>query len=238
MQKIKPLLAQASKGLKKNSSASPTAAGRNKSRALLPLDAVAEPSGEIATDAQLDHVDAINQMFAEFEFAYHNQFHKAFSDSESLIIAKKYWLSNLEHYSPRQIVMAAKRVISSQEYLPSIATMVRACEQGFDLFGLPSVRQAYIEACSAPSPKQQQHWSHDAVYYAGKATGWFVLANESEASALPIFEYHYTLLCKRVINGESLTIEMPQPLSTKIERPLEPTEARARIAKLRKELGL
>ena len=58
-----------------------------------------------------DHVDAINQVFAEFEFAYHNQFHKAFAESEALVIAKKYWLSSLERYSPRQIVAAAKKVI-------------------------------------------------------------------------------------------------------------------------------
>ena len=75
----------------------------------------------------MDHVDAINQAFAEFEFAYHNQFHKAFSDAESLVIAKKYWLSSLDNYAPRQIVLAAKKVIKTQDYLPSIAALVRAC---------------------------------------------------------------------------------------------------------------
>lgn len=183
-------------------------------------------------------MDAVNQVFAEFEFAYHNQFHKAFATPENLVIAKKYWLSNLEQYAPQQIVQAAKRIIKTQDYLPSIAALVRACEEGFDLFGLPSPRQAYIEACSAPSPKRAYAWSHDAVYFAGKATGWYLLANEPEAKAFPLFEYNYHQLCQRVMQGETLAREVPVPLSAKIERKLEPAEARARIAQLKSELDL
>ncbi|MEQ9071103.1 MAG: hypothetical protein RLO18_30495, partial [Gimesia chilikensis] len=88
----------------------------------------------------MDHVDAINKIFAEFEFAYHNQFHKAFADSESLVIAKKYWLGSLQHFSPEQIVRAAKQVITTQEYLPSIAAISKACNSGLELYGLPSPR--------------------------------------------------------------------------------------------------
>lgn len=238
MQKIKPLLEQTSKGLRKSSSASLTAAGPSKTQSTNTRVGVAEPGGEFDADRSPDHVDAINQIFAEFEFAYHNQFHKAFADAESLIIAKQYWLSNLEQYAPAQIVQAAKRVIKSQDYLPSIAALVRACEQEFDLFGLPSTRQAYIEACSAPSPKREHNWSHEAVYFAGKATGWYLLANESEAKALPVFEYNYNLLCQRVILGETLTLDLPLPLPDKIERTVEPKEAKRRIAKLKSELGL
>ncbi|HAJ76204.1 MAG TPA: hypothetical protein DCM64_07085, partial [Gammaproteobacteria bacterium] len=155
----------------------PTEAGPNRQTERQP-DRIEEPAVESAETPVLDRVDAINQVFAEFEFAYHNQFHKAFADAESLAIAKKYWLSSLENYSPAQIVQAAKTVIRSQGYLPSIAIILRACEQGTDLFGLPSIRQAYLEACGAASPKREQHWSHEAVYLAGKATGWYLLANE------------------------------------------------------------
>ena len=200
--------------------------------------AAASASAQTATQSVTFQVDAINQIFAEFEFAYHNQFHKAFADTESLVIAKKYWLSSLEQYAPAQIVQAAKRVIKTQDYLPSIAALVRACEQGIDLFGLPSTRQAYIEACSAPTPKREHNWSHEAVYFAGKATGWYLLANEPETKALPVFEYNYNVLCKRVIQGETLTFELPVSLPDKIERKLDRKEAQARIAKLKSELGL
>lgn len=235
MQKIKPLLDQASKKLKKGSSASLTEVGQSKNSA---TDRVDEPEASFNEDSKLDHVDAINQIFAEFEFAYHNQFHKAFKDMESQLIARKYWLSSLEQYSPTQIVQAAKQVIKTQDYLPSIATLIRACEQGFDLFGLPSAQQAYFQACSAASPKREQKWSHESVYLAGKATGWFLLANEPEAVAFPVFEYHYDSLCKRVINGEQLEVEAATPLAAKAEHKLDRAEARERIAKMRKELDL
>jgi hypothetical protein len=86
MQKIKPLLDLANKELKNDSSASPTAAGLNKQP---------EQQPDFDEKQGIDQVDAINQVFAEFEFAYHNQYHKAFADAESLAIAKKYCLNNL-----------------------------------------------------------------------------------------------------------------------------------------------
>ncbi|MDP6413907.1 MAG: replication protein P [Gammaproteobacteria bacterium] len=237
MQKINPLLDQVSEEFKKGSNALPTEAGPNRQTERQP-GPIEEPAAESAETPALDRVDAINQVFAEFEFAYHNQFHKAFADVESLAIAKKYWLSSLENYSPTQILRAAKTVICSLEYLPSIAIILRACEQGTDLFGLPSVRQAYLEACGAASPKREQHWSHEAVYFAGKSAGWYLLANEPEATALPVFQYHYESLCRRVVNGEQLSIELPPALTEKIERKLDKQEVRARIARMKQELGL
>jgi hypothetical protein len=245
MEKINPILDRASNELKTGSSKSKTAAGPSKS---LPVsanrgDAVRErEKGYDGNSSEqgpaLDHVDAINQVFAEFEFAYHNQFHKAFQSRESLVIAKKYWLGSLESYGPRQIVLAGKRIISTQDYLPSIAAFIRACEQGQDLFGLPSTHQAYVEACSATSPKIDFPWSHEAVYLAGKAAGWFVLANESEASALPIFRYHYEILCRRVVAGETLEVQAPVALPEKTETKLSAAETKQRLAKLKAELGL
>jgi hypothetical protein len=237
MQKINPLLDQASKELKKDSSESLTEVGRNRSVPVVG-EGVAESTGEFNDDAKLDRVDAINQIFAEFEFAYHNQFHKAFSNVESQIIAKKYWLGTLEQYSPLQIVHAAKQVIRTQDYLPSIAALVKACEQGLDLFGLPSPRQAYIEACEASSPKRDYSWSHEAVYLSGQGAGWFVIASESESTSFPLFDYHYQLLCRRVISGERLEAAVITPLPDKIARPLSKDETKARFAKMRDELGL
>lgn len=235
MEKIKPLLDQASNALKKDSNASLTAVGRTDRPGAAGVN---DPAPGYGDKAAPDHVDAINQVFAEFEFAYHNQFHKAFADTESLAIAKKYWLSCLENFTPAQIVAAAKSLIRQSEYLPSIAVILKACEQGYDLFGLPSPREAYIEACTAPSPKRAHDWSHEAVYFAGKAAGWYMLANESESSALPRFEYHYARLCRQVIAGEKLTIDAPQPLSDRIEQPLTQEELRERLAQLRDELKL
>ncbi|MFK7862612.1 MAG: replication protein P [Pseudohongiellaceae bacterium] len=247
MEKINPLLDRANKELKSGSKRSQTEAGQTSS--IIERGGASGPSREMvervretgpdySQQNELDHVDAINQVFAEFEFAYHNQFHKAFSAPESLVIAKKYWLSSLESYSPAQIVHAAKRVISTQDFLPSIAAFIRACEEGLDLFGLPSTRQAYLEACAAPSPKVDYDWTHEAVYLAGKSSGWFLLASEPEQVALPLFQYHYELLCKRVLKGEELLIDQPTPIPEKVSRRLSTDEKKQRVAALKAELGL
>ena len=185
-----------------------------------------------------DHADAVTQIFAQFEFAYHNQFHKAFPEKQDLIIAKKFWLDSLREFSPAQIVAAARQVVREQTFLPSLSTMVQACLKGREVHGLPDNRRAYTEACNAASPKAEQTWSHPAVYLAGKAAGWHLLASEPESVAMPIFEYHYEQLCRKVVAGEQLGIDAPPALPEKIETPLSAEELHTRLEKLRKDLGL
>lgn len=201
-------------------------------------------AGQNSTDSQSnaqagpDLVDAINQLFAEFEIAYHNQYYKAYSSEERLILAKKYWLSCLSSYAPAQIAAAARQVVKKHDFLPTVSVVVRACEDGATLFGLPPVRDAYIEACRAPSPKAGAKWSHEAVYFAGKAAGWFQLASEPEDKVLPLFEYYYQELCKRVLRGETLATPQPAAIPAHIPKPLSGSENHERMQKLRKDLDL
>lgn len=183
-----------------------------------------------------DHVDAINQVFAELELAYHNQYHKAFADKESLGVAKKYWLQCLGHFSPELILKATRKVVTSQQFLPSIATLVQACEEAMSVYGLPTARDAYVEACCAKHPKAQQAWSHPAVYLAGKETGWFDLENQTEAQALPKYEQHYKKLCHRVLHGEELKIVIPEALPEQSSAKLSSSENKNKMADLRKSL--
>lgn len=185
-----------------------------------------------------DHVDAVNQMFAEFELAYHNQYHKAYARAGSVGVAKKYWLSCLSGYSPELILAATRNVVSSEEYLPSVASIIQACEEGMTLLGLPSAHDAYVEACSAPSPKARFTWSHPVVYFAAKATDWFALANSPESQIYPLFEYHYKLLCTRVMKGEQLEMKIPEAIPEPVSRVLSSEENIARLDELRKNLKL
>lgn len=187
---------------------------------------------------QRDHVDAINQAFVEFELAYHNQFHKAYAQEGSLNLAKKYWLGRLADFPPEVILRAARQLVLSQEYLPTLAAMVASCESALPLFGLPPARAAYVEACCAPEPKSACQWSHPAVYLAGRATGWFRLASETESAVFPLFDYHYQQLCARVLRGERLDTPIPVALSQTAPRPLDHEEGKARIRALREKLGL
>ncbi len=216
--------------MKRVSKGSQTAAGQSKHSSAQPrsADRVDEP----------DRIDAINQLFAEFELAYHNQYYKAYSTEDRLILAKKYWLGCLSEFSPRQIVAAGHKLVRSQDYLPTISAVIRGCEEGIALFGLPAPRDAYMEACRAPAPKADYRWSHQAVYLAGRATDWYFLATESEEKSFPVYAHYYWDFCQRVIHGEELEKPALVALVNNPGRPLSIEEQQRRMALLREELDL
>lgn len=177
-------------------------------------------------------------MFTEFELAYHNQYHKAFSNNESLGLAKQLWLRNLASFEPKRIIQAARKAISQSEYLPTIHSILKYCEPQLPDYGLPEPRQAYYEACRASSPKAEYQWSHPAVYFAGRGTDWFFIANNSENRVFPVFERNYKILCERVLNGEEIEIEIPKAIPDEISQPLSNQERKQRMKSMRKELGI
>jgi hypothetical protein len=230
MQKINPLLNAAGKALKQVSKGSQTAAGQSKNSS-------AQAQGAAHAD-EPDRIDAINQLFAEFELAYHNQYYKAYSTEERLILAKKYWLGCLSEFSPRQIVAAGHKLVRSQEFLPTISAVIRGCEEGIALFGLPTPRDAYLEACRAPAPKADYPWSHQAVYLAGRAADWYFLASEAEEKSFPVFAHYYRDFCQRIIHGEDLAKPAAAALVNNPGRPLSNEEQQRRMALLREQLDL
>lgn len=184
-------------------------------------------------------IDAINQVFAEFELVYHNQFTKAFPNREKLQYAKKLWLSHLQHLRPEQIVAAAHRAIRESEYLPTIRGLLKYCNDELEMYGLPDARNAYVEACMAQPPQDKAQWSHPAVYFAGKASDWFFLANTPERQAFPVFERNYQLLCQRVREGEELHLPVAAALPEKVPtKPLSDEEQQAQMEALRKSVNI
>ncbi|MGB2401422.1 MAG: hypothetical protein ACPH7H_06450 [Porticoccaceae bacterium] len=158
-------------------------------------------------------IDAINQVFALFQINYHNQYFSAFGDNtKSENLAKNLWLNKLSQFSADTICGAAEKIIADNDYLPTLHKMLEACRQVGMPKGLPSARQAYLEACNKPSPKATQDWSHAAVYLAARDCGWHLLANEIERKALPLFSDCYRNYCDRVLGGEELIIELPKEL--------------------------
>ena len=180
-------------------------------------------------------IDAINQMFAEFELVYHNQFSKAFPNEEKLSYAKKLWYSNLRHLQPGQILDATHRAIRESEYLPTVRGILKYCTESL---GLPSAHDAYIEACQAPSPKAGYRWSHPAVYHAGQQSDWYFLANTPENRAFPVFRQHYEALCQQVMAGQTLAPPAPLALAEETHTPLSNAERRQRLRALREELDI
>jgi hypothetical protein len=185
-----------------------------------------------------DHIDALNEVFALFRINYHNQYYKAYSDTQVLNQIKKLWLESLACFAPETIRRGAKKVIEESEYLPTLNRMLRACQGDPEKFGLLDAHRAYVEACRAPSPKAAYAWSHPAIYHAGVASDWFFIANNNEKTAFPIFERHYLKFCERVMNGEQLPAPQIHALPETIETPLSKEENLARMEALRKQLDL
>jgi len=79
-------------------------------------------------------VGAINQMFAEFELVYHNQYNKAFNTKEKEDWAKKLWYSNLKDYSAAQILDAAHKAIKESDFLPTVHGVIKFIEKPQPLF--------------------------------------------------------------------------------------------------------
>jgi hypothetical protein len=217
------LVQRVAREIEASSKTSPTPRGQNDSNRRLSTEA---------------HVEALNQVFALFRLNYHNQYYAAFPDAQQLNQIKKLWLESLSDFSVEHILKGARNAIEHSEYLPTLNRMLECCQQGLADLGLPPPHEAYVEACSTPSPKSAQKWSHPAVYLAGRDSDWFFLANNTERTSWPVFKAHYDRYCARVLRGESLAIPEPEALEKKPAEPLAPEEQLARLHALRKETGL
>ncbi len=184
------------------------------------------------------HVDAINEMFTQFQLAYHNQFHKAFANDEQITMAKQLWLNNLCDLPYERISAGTRRAIKESEYLPTLHTIRKFCDPRPEDLGLPDAYNAYLEACRAPSPKTEHPWSHPAVYLAGNASDWFFLGSNSESKAFPVFKRNYAILCERVMAGEQLDLPILKAIPENISQPLSNQERKQRLQVLRQTLDL
>ena len=185
-------------------------------------------------------VDAINQVFALFRLNYHNQYYSAYGDAGQLSQVKRLWLDSLAGHGTEAILLGARRCIETSEYLPTLHRMLECCREAtLAAQGLPDAHAAYREACLAPEPKQAAHWSHPAVFHAGREAGWFFLASTPEPKAFPVFEKRYRAVCDRIVAGEVLQLPAPEPgpAAAALVAP-DADEQRARLAKLRADTGI
>ncbi len=182
-------------------------------------------------------VDAINQVFALFRLNYHNQFYSAYPDNEQLNQVKKLWLEALADYPVEQILRGAKHALEASEYLPTLNRMLTACQEALSELGLPDARTAYLEACTARTPRSAQAWSHPAVYLAGRDAGWHLLETETEQRSWPVFQQHYHHYCQKAIAGENLEIPEPEALPRSSGEVSSREQALAELAKIKSNLS-
>ena len=150
-------------------------------------------------------------------------------------MARRLWSRLLLDYSGEVIMRAAEKAVKDSTELPTVPDVVRRCDRA-DVLGLPDAHAAYIEACRAPSPKHSFNWSHPAVYYAGRASDWYFLANSTERQAFPVFQRNYELLLQRLEQGESLELELAAALPEESSVPLPADQQKARLQALKQQL--
>jgi hypothetical protein len=175
-------------------------------------------------------------VFALFRLNYHNQFYAAYPDSEPLNQVKKLWLEALASFPIEQILRGARHAIENSEYLPTLNRMLESCHDSLRAYGLPDARSAFVEACTARSPRSAQAWSHAAVYLAGRDCGWFFLSNNTENITWPGFRDRYRDYCSRVMAGEVLEVPAPAALPAREHHLSSTEEARSELEKIRESL--
>jgi hypothetical protein len=168
----------------------------------------------------------VNMIFARFMAIYGHKFKSCFETEDELRIAKREWALSLRGYGERELVAAVNRCKETLAWTPTISEFLAILREIGGDFGLPSTRDAYVEACLHAQHPREHQWSHPAVYWAGRNTGWFELRSEDEEQVLPKFSYQYDVLCRRVRQGEELEL----PVLPAIENKQDSTTARFMLA--------
>lgn len=111
--------------------------------------------------------------------------------------------------------------------LPAFREMCRIRPEDY---GIPDMREALFEACKAMPGHQ---WSHPAVYHAAMAVGSFDLKSKTEKELWPQWEYAYSQVVRKVIDGEDLNIPVPKALPEKVFVPADEAKAVESLGKLK-----
>ena len=196
-------------------------------------------SGQLTTKIKIpkSQVELINLIFAELEITFHNQFHKAFPDEETLSLAKQLWLAKLEKYQNEIIFRAIDKIIETSKYLPSLSAVLNQIKELKLLEqNIPSSKSAYIEASSLGETNPLNfNWSHPFVYHAGAKLGWYRLKTESEVNIKKEFLEVYEKILEDSEFKESLFLLPESKEEFSKEKPLSNDLQKERLEKIKKK---
>ena len=182
-------------------------------------------------------VELINLIFAELEITFHNQFHKAFPDEETLSLAKQLWLAKLEKFENELIFEAIDKIIETAKYLPSLSAVLNLIkEMKFKKFKVPSPNKAYIEASSLGEINPLDFsWSHPYVYHAGAKIGWYRLKTDSEFEIKKEFLEVYGEILEESELNESFALLPEKKDNLVSEKPLDKKNQIERLEAIKKK---
>ena len=196
-------------------------------------------SGQLTSKIKIpkSQVELINLIFAELEITFHNQFHKAFPDEETLTLAKQLWLAKLEKYQNEIVFRAIDKIIETSKYLPSLSAVLNQIKELKLLEqNIPSSNTAYIEASSLGETNPLDfNWSHPFVYHAGVKVGWYRLKTESEFDIKKEYIEAYEEVLEESEQKESLLLLPAFKEEISDEKPLSKGKQKSRLENIKKK---
>ena len=196
-------------------------------------------SGQLTSKIKIpkSQVELINLIFAELEITFHNQFHKAFPDEETLTLAKQLWLAKLEKYENEIVFRAIDKIIETSKYLPSLSSVLNQIKElKLREQNIPSSNAAYIEASSLGETSPMDfNWSHPFIYHAGAKVGWYRLKTESEFDIKKEFLSVYEKILEESEFKESLLLLPVNNEEMTDEKPLSSEKQKERLEDIKKK---
>ena len=196
-------------------------------------------SGQLTSKIKIpkSQVELINLIFAELEITFHNQFHKAFPDEETLTLAKQLWLAKLEKYQNEIVFRAIDKIIETSKYLPSLSAVLNQIKELKLLEQkIPTSNAAYIEASSLGETSPLDfNWSHPFIYHAGAKVGWYRLKTESEFDIKSEFLSAYEEITEESEFKESLLLLPSNKEEVINDKPLSNEKQKARLEDIKKK---
>ena len=183
--------------------------------------------------------EIINELFLEFQSIF-PAFKQAWPSQEIFDSAKKTWIkafieAGMQDLSVLQYGLKALRA-SKSPFVPTPGQFIEMCKPSPESFGLPSVMDAYKEACRNSHPFADKKWTHIAVFEAAFQTGSHELKTMTMKESYPIFAHNYEIMMRRVMNGEKLEKKIDKAIPEKINSPSTKEVARNALESLKQSL--
>ena len=170
-----------------------------------------------------NRIELVNLIFTQLEVTYHNQFHKAYPDKNSLNLAKQLWLTQLQRFDEKIVFESVGKLMTTSDFLPTLSKVINSCiENKLESNGIPNVNYAYKEACHSRNNFEKFTWSHPIIFYIGSKTGWDYLWTQSEKETFREFKLNYDILVKEYLEGKEFSEpnfpKLPNTLEVKVNK--------------------
>ncbi len=170
-----------------------------------------------------NRIELVNLIFTQLEVTYHNQFHKAYPEKNSLNLAKQLWLTQLKRFDEKIVFESVGKLITTSDFLPTLSKVINSCvESKLKSNGIPNVNYAYKEACHSRNNFEKFTWSHPIIFYIGSNTGWDYLWTQSEKETFKEFKLNYDILVNEYLEGKEFSEpnfpKLPNTLEVKVDK--------------------